>query len=310
LVTDFSEETMLKKLITLTAITGALALPALADDANTNANPSRPDLNQPTEQMPSSDQKARDIEQDRGFGDTGAGTSTGVKAPAAPAANVPKVGAREGDVGGLTDDEVLSRIHAIDQQEIDLANVAMQKGQLAQVKNFAQMMIKDHQKADADLQKFAKEKGITLREPRALNDADQKSMQDDKQVAAQVRNASGAQFDSIYANAMLQGHADAIGMIEEAVKETKTPAVKGFYEKLLPTLRMHRDHAADIVATIQTEGVGGTSGSMTGAGSSTEDMPSGDVDQKSDTGRDVNKDKDQKKIDKDYGKKSDQRSDQ
>jgi len=293
---------MLKKLITLTAITGALALPALADDVNTNPSPSRPDLNQPTEQMPSSDQQSRDIQQDRGFGETGAGSST--MAPKAPTAMPPKVGAREGNVGGLTDAEVLSRIHAIDQEEIDLANVAAQKGQLAQVKNFAQMMIKDHQKADADLEKFAKDKGITLREPRALNDGDQKSMQDDKQVAMQVRNASGKDFDRIYADAMLQGHADAIAMVEDSVKTTKTPAVKGFYEKLLPTLRMHRDHAADIVATIQTEGIGGTSGSTTGAGTS-DDMSNG-IEQKND----VKTDKNEKKIDKDYGKKSDQRSDQ
>jgi putative membrane protein len=214
------------------------AVPALAQS---QPSPSRPDLDQPSQKMPASDVGSRDIQQDRGM-------------DAEKAENMPSdVGAQTGDVA-LTDIEVLSRLHHVNQQEIDLANAAMQKAQLPEVKNFAQMMIKDHQQADQDLQKFAQDHQMALRQPRAINQADATILSDDDQEAARLRAApAGADWDKLYANAMLQGHSDVIALVQQAKSMSKTAAVKGFYGKLIPVLDKHRDQAADIVATLQTQ---------------------------------------------------------
>jgi putative membrane protein len=217
-----------------------VAIPALAQSA---PSPSRPDLDQPSQKSQPSDVPSRDIQSDRGV-------------DADKAENMPsKVGTRQADNGELTDIEVLSRLHHVNQQEIDLANAAAQKAQMPEVKTFAQMIIKDHQQADQDLQKFAQDQKMTLRQPRALNQADATIMSDNDQEATRLRAApAGADFDKLYANAMLQGHSDVIAMIQQAKSMSKDAAVKGFYDKVVPVLEKHRDHAADIVATLQTQG--------------------------------------------------------
>lgn len=159
----------------------------------------------------------------------------------------------------LDDAEVLSRLHHINQLEIQAGKLAADKGQLQQVKSYGQMLQKDHAKADQDLTAFAKQHKIDVREPKALSDADRQDLADMDQLPQKLGNSGD--FDRAFADAMLQGHSDAIAMIEMAQKSAKAD-VKGFYGKLLPTLRHHRDQAADIVATIEVQGdqATGTSG--------------------------------------------------
>ena len=46
--------------------------------------------------------------------------------------------------------------------ELEAANLILQKSKNAEVKDFAQMMITDHTKANAELQKLATLKGLQL----------------------------------------------------------------------------------------------------------------------------------------------------
>jgi hypothetical protein len=52
-------------------------------------------------------------------------------------------------------------------------------------------------------------------------------------------------------------------MIQVAEGGAKDKDIKAFYKKLGDTVKMHRDHAADLVATLQTQPTTGTSGSTT-----------------------------------------------
>jgi putative membrane protein len=248
---------MLRYALGLSLALVPMAAQAQKDDRPPVSSPARPDMKGDTDM---------DKDYDKGVdkkSETGAGSSKG-DPNAMPAAMPDKVApSAAGQQAALDDAEILSRLHHVNQLEVDAGKLAAQKGQLAQVKSYGQMMQKDHAKADQELTDFAKKNNIALHEPKALNADDQKMLDEQNQLGQKLGALTGADFDREYANAMLQGHSDVITMLEQSRSSAKA-SVKAFYDKLLPALRHHRDAAADIVAGIQVQAnPTGTSGTGT-----------------------------------------------
>jgi len=114
--------------------------------------------------------------------------------------------------------------------EVEAGKLALDKSQDPQIRDFAQRMVNDHGKANAELAKIAKSKGIDA--PKAL-DAEHKAM------VETFRSKSGAEFDAAYAQHMNMDHTKAISLFEGATKSSD-PDVAGFAEKTLPTLKEHK----------------------------------------------------------------------
>src|SRR5436190_19385570 len=85
--------------------------------------------------------------------------------------------------------------------EVEVGKAALQKSQNAQVREFAQRMVKDHGKANQELTAIAKRKGIDV--PKKL-DAEHAAMV--KKLEAQEGDA----FDIEYSNHMKMDHTKAI----------------------------------------------------------------------------------------------------
>jgi len=81
--------------------------------------------------------------------------------------------------------------------EVELGQLATQKGQSDDVKKFGQRMVDDHSKANDQLKSLASEKGVTL--PTSL-DAKDRALKD------RLSKMSGAQFDKAYMQAMVKDH--------------------------------------------------------------------------------------------------------
>ena len=116
--------------------------------------------------------------------------------------------------------------------EVKLGNLALAKAQSADVRQFAEMMVADHTKANSDLKEIAAKKSVAL--PTEMND-EQKSIMD------KLSKLSGAEFDKEYVKAMVEDH-------EKDVKEFGTQAqsgtdadVKAFAARTLPMLQSHLD---------------------------------------------------------------------
>ncbi len=114
--------------------------------------------------------------------------------------------------------------------EVELANLALQKGTSTQVKEFARMMIKDHKKANEELKALAATKNIVL--PTALIDKHQRIVNDLKEKSAKT-------FDAKYMNAMLDDHKKDVEEFEEASKDAVDPDIRAFAAKTLPVLQEH-----------------------------------------------------------------------
>ncbi len=117
--------------------------------------------------------------------------------------------------------------------EVELSKLAQQKATNAKAKEFANMMVMDHSKANDELKALAKAKNITL--PDSIN-ADSKAMWEDLN-----KTAAGKDFDKSYVSKMVSEHKKTVAMFESASKDLKDADLKAFVDKTLPVLKGHLD---------------------------------------------------------------------
>jgi putative membrane protein len=114
--------------------------------------------------------------------------------------------------------------------EVAAAKVALSKSQDPAIRSFAQRMVTDHSKANAELASIAKAKGLDA--PKEL-DAEHQAMVD------ALSAKSGAEFDREYSSHMKMDHSKAIALFEGASKSPDAD-LAGFAKKTLPTLKEHK----------------------------------------------------------------------
>jgi putative membrane protein len=117
--------------------------------------------------------------------------------------------------------------------EIQSSEMALQKAESAEVKEFAQMMIDDHSKASKELMAAAQQDGAAV--PEAMTD----------KHAAQVetlKGASGATFDASYIGAQVAGHQEALNLMTSYAEAGDSAALKAHAEKTAPVIQMHLEH--------------------------------------------------------------------
>jgi putative membrane protein len=116
--------------------------------------------------------------------------------------------------------------------EVQMAQLAIQKTTNPKIKDFANMMVTDHGKANDTLKAIAQKKNIAL--PTAL-DAKHQGKYDD------LSKLSGSAFDKAYVSAMVDGHEKTLKLMQAAAQNCKDPDLKAFAAKVAPTVQMHLD---------------------------------------------------------------------
>jgi putative membrane protein len=109
-------------------------------------------------------------------------------------------------------------------KEVEISQGALAHLTAPEVRNFAQMMVTDHTKANAELQALAAQKGVTLPAPEPK--VEQKWSENAKDV------------DDEYLGKMVSEHKDAVDLFEKAAKSDDAD-IAAFAQKTLPTLRSH-----------------------------------------------------------------------
>jgi putative membrane protein len=121
--------------------------------------------------------------------------------------------------------------------EVKLGELAARKGTRDDVKEFGQMMVKDHTAINGDLKTLAEQKGVVLSDSL---DAKHQGMVD--KMAA----LTGSDFDNAYIAAMLKGHkADADAFKAESV-ETQDADIKSFVDKSFPIVTRHMESVSSM----------------------------------------------------------------
>jgi putative membrane protein len=118
--------------------------------------------------------------------------------------------------------------------EVELGKLAQTNASSAQVKQFAQMMIDDHSKANEELIALAQQKNITL--PSSLSDKKRKKYDD-------FAEKKGEEFDKDYIDFMVDDHKDDIDKFEKQADKGNDADLKAWASGKLPTLRHHLEMA-------------------------------------------------------------------
>lgn len=121
--------------------------------------------------------------------------------------------------------------------EIQLAALAKTKAVNKRVKDFAAMMIEDHNKMNAELKRIATAKNITL--PEALSD-------ETKNMIDKLNKKEKSDFDRAYMNMMVKDHKNDVAEFKRMAKDSKDPALRDFVKETLPILQKHLDSAKAI----------------------------------------------------------------
>ena len=120
--------------------------------------------------------------------------------------------------------------------EIEAANLAMNKSKDKQVKDFAAKMLKDHQEANAELDRIAGAKGIQLAQ--ALSG----KAEGDLKVLNTLANR---EFDVQYIRMMIDQHQKTMQLFTDGTGLTD-PELKAFAVKKRPLIEQHYKKALEI----------------------------------------------------------------
>lgn len=134
--------------------------------------------------------------------------------------------------------------------EIQSSQLALQKTDNADVKQFAQQMIDDHTKAGAKLAGITKHDQL----PAPPTQLDSKH----KKIMGSLQDKSGAAFDRAYIQAQTKAHHEAVNLFAKYGRSGENSDLKQFASTTLPTLQSHLQHVERLSGMAQGEkGMGG-----------------------------------------------------
>jgi putative membrane protein len=159
-----------------------------------------------------------------------------------------------GDAVSAGDRDFVEDLTIAGKAEVEIGQMAMQRAASAEVKQFADMMVKDHAKAGEELKQVAMKHAIPL--PAALDAPHE-------ELKTKLSNLQGAEFDREYMSAMVDGHENVVDRLQTRASEDRIGDNKGevkpessdnpieadlnqWAAAALPTVRHHLDEAKRI----------------------------------------------------------------
>jgi putative membrane protein len=159
-----------------------------------------------------------------------------------------------GDAVSAGDEDFVEAMTIAGMAEVELGKMAMERGASAEVKQFGDMMVKDHSKAGGELKQIAMRHSVP--QPARLDAPHE-------ELKTKLSNLKGAEFDREYMSAMVDGHEDVIDRLQTRASEDRFGDDKGEVKPegsdnpveaalnqwaagVLPTARHHRDEAKRI----------------------------------------------------------------
>ncbi|RWC63052.1 DUF4142 domain-containing protein [Mesorhizobium sp.] len=128
--------------------------------------------------------------------------------------------------------------------EIDSSRLAEAKGVAADVREFADLMVKDHARAGQDF-KAALEKSQTTA---SVAPEGPPLLPKDQAMLDQLKALDGDAFQAKYIMLQTEAHKQAVALFSTYARSGDDPALKEFAKKTLETLKMHEKRLKDVAA--------------------------------------------------------------
>ncbi len=144
--------------------------------------------------------------------------------------------------------DFLKTVAQDNQAEIELAQLAQSKSANPQVKQYAQMLVSDHTKAQEKVTSLAKQNKIDLPSGVAAAQSAEKD---------RLQDLSGASFDRAYIDAMVSNHQKAVSLFQKEASSSVASDVKSFAQTTVSTLQHHLQEAQRLQKTLGAGSSGG-----------------------------------------------------
>ncbi len=145
---------------------------------------------------------------------------------------------------GLTDAQLLGVADTVNTGEIDRANVAIEKAQSDSVKQFAQMMLKEHTEAKEQGRKLLAEYGISVS---GLSAGMQKESDD---TMTQLQTVVPSSFDRMYIQSQMRLQQKLIHALDEVIPQTQGPQLKGLLQYMREMAERHLATARSTLSSL------------------------------------------------------------
>ena len=140
----------------------------------------------------------------------------------------------------LTDPQIAQVAVTANKIDIDYAEVAKKKSKDADVTNFAQTMLNDHQAVINQAVALVTKLKVTPQE----SDFNKKLLADASKTKNTLNSKAGKAFDKAYINNEVAYHKAVISVIETIlIPQAQNSELKDLLQNVLPALRTHLEHA-------------------------------------------------------------------
>lgn len=121
--------------------------------------------------------------------------------------------------------------------EVQMGQLAAQKGSSDDVKEFGQKMVQDHTQMTDQVKQVAQQLGVS--EPKGLS-------KKDKAEVAKLNSLSGPEFDKAYIAAMVKDHKRDLSDFRAEAQNTQNPAVKQVAQQGAQVIDQHLQMAEQL----------------------------------------------------------------
>jgi putative membrane protein len=153
----------------------------------------------------------------------------------------PNSGAAASSPSTSPDQDFVTKAAQGNSAEVALGQIVVGKTKNPAVKQFAQMMVKDHTAALNELQELAQSKNLNFNDDLP---ADAQSLQ------TKLSGDTGKQLDKDYMDSMLEDHQKDVQEFTDQSQKAKDPDLKQWAAKTLPILQKHLEKAQQIDASL------------------------------------------------------------
>jgi putative membrane protein len=146
----------------------------------------------------------------------------------------------------------LAQLRALNETEIALGELTVQKAASPAVKQYGEHMVRDHRQADQQLMDFARQRGLqilTRLEP--TNEVQTRLMSATEANKSKLSVLDAPLYDQAYLASQVANHDEAIQLVTLARQQY--PDLAPLLDGLLPKLREHRERAYQLLGQSQPQ---------------------------------------------------------
>lgn len=171
------------------------------------------------------------------------------------------LGFASGGANAASDEEFVKKAGQDGMAEVKMGELAQQRAQNQEVKEFAQRLVSEHQQANTELQQLAQTKGMKFEDK-----VDHKQ----RRTMSRLQKTNGQEFDQKFIEAVVREHKKDIKEFKKQAEKGKDADIKSWAQQTLPALEKHLQMAQQLQQKVAKGNQGGGQGAS-GGGSSAAD---------------------------------------